>query len=32
VNPEILAGFSTPVVLFFSWRMIQKIHQGLKDL
>lgn len=32
VNPEILAGFSTPLVLLFSWRMIQKIHQGLKDL
>jgi uncharacterized membrane-anchored protein len=32
VNPEILAGMSTPIVLFFSWRMIQKIHQGLKDL
>ena len=32
LNPEILAGLSTPIVLFFCWRMIQKIHQGLKDL
>lgn len=32
INPELLAGVSTPFVLFLCWRMIQKIHQGLKDL
>lgn len=31
VNPELLAGFCTPVVLFFSWRTIQHIHLRLKD-
>jgi uncharacterized membrane-anchored protein len=30
VDPEILAGFSqkTPVVLFFSWRMIQNFTKA----
>ncbi len=32
VYPEMLAGFSTPVVLFFCWRMIQKIHENLKEV
>ncbi len=32
VSPEILAGFSTPVVLFVCWRVIQKIHRSLKDI
>ena len=31
INPELLAGFCTPVVLFFSWRTIQHIHLRLKD-
>ena len=32
VSPEILAGFSTPVVLFVCWRMVQKIHRSLQDV
>lgn len=32
VSPEMLAGFSTPVVLFICWRVIQKIHRSLKDI
>ena len=32
INPEMLAGFSTPLVLLVCWRMIQRIHQSLKDL
>ena len=32
INPEMLAGFSTPVVLFVSWKLIQRIHRKLKDL
>ncbi len=31
INPELLAGFCTPVVLFFSWRTIQHIHLRLKE-
>ena len=31
INPELLAGFCTPVVLFMSWRTIQHIHLRLKD-
>ena len=31
INPELLAGFCTPVVLLMSWRTIQRIHLGLKD-
>jgi uncharacterized membrane-anchored protein len=31
INPELLAGFCTPVVLFFAWRTIQHIHLRLKD-
>lgn len=31
INPELLAGFCTPVVLLLSWRTIQRIHLGLKD-
>jgi uncharacterized membrane-anchored protein len=30
VSPEMLAGFSTPVVLFVCWRMVQKIHRSLR--
>jgi uncharacterized membrane-anchored protein len=32
LNPEIVAGFSTPFILMACWRMIQRIHQGLKEL
>ena len=32
INPEMLAGFSTPVVLFVSWKLIQRIHRNLKNL
>ncbi len=32
LNPEILAGLVTPVVLFVSWKMIQRIHQSLKEM
>jgi uncharacterized membrane-anchored protein len=32
VSPEMLAGFSTPVVLFVCWRMVQKIHRSLQDV
>jgi uncharacterized membrane-anchored protein len=32
INPEMLAGFSTPLVLLVCWRMIQRIHQSLKDI
>jgi hypothetical protein len=32
INPEMLAGFSTPIVLFVSWKLIQRIHLRLKDL
>jgi uncharacterized membrane-anchored protein len=32
VSPEMLAGFSTPLVLFLCWRMVQKIHRSLQDL
>ncbi len=32
INPELLAGFCTPVVLFFSWRTIQHIHVRLKNV
>jgi uncharacterized membrane-anchored protein len=31
INPELLAGICTPVVLFISWRTIQHIHLRLKD-
>ena len=31
INPELLAGFCTPVVLFIAWRTIQHIHLRLKD-
>jgi uncharacterized membrane-anchored protein len=31
INPELLAGFCTPVVLFIAWRIIQHIHLRLKD-
>jgi hypothetical protein len=31
VSPDILAGFSTPVVLFVCWRMVQKIHRSLQS-
>ncbi len=31
INPELLAGFCTPVVLLFSWRTIQHIQLRLKD-
>lgn len=32
INPEMLAGFSTPVVLFVSWKLVQRIHRNLKNL
>ena len=32
INPEMLAGFSTPLVLLVCWRMIQHIHRSLKEL
>jgi uncharacterized membrane-anchored protein len=32
VSPEMLAGFSTPVVLLVCWRMVQKIHRSLQDV
>jgi len=32
INPEMLAGFCTPVVLFISWKTIQHIHVRLKDV
>ena len=32
ISPEMLAGFSTPVVLFVCWRMVQKIHRSLQDV
>ena len=32
IKPEMLAGFSTPVVLFVSWKLIQRIHRSLKEL
>ena len=32
INPEMLAGFSTPVVLFVSWKLIPRIHRNLKKL
>mgnify|MGYP000197359789 FL=1 len=32
INPEMLAGFSTPIVLFVSWKLIQRIHRSLKEL
>jgi uncharacterized membrane-anchored protein len=31
INPELIAGFCTPVVLFISWRTIQRIHVGLRE-
>lgn len=31
VSPDMLAGFSTPVVIFVCWRMVQKIHRSLRD-
>jgi uncharacterized membrane-anchored protein len=31
IHPEILAGFSTPIVLFISWKFMQSIHRSLKD-
>jgi len=31
LSPEMLAGFSTPLVLFLCWRMVQKIHRSLND-
>ena len=31
VNPELLAGFCTPVVLFVCWRTIQRIHLRIND-
>ncbi len=31
ISPEMLAGFSTPLVLFACWRMVQKIHRSLQD-
>jgi uncharacterized membrane-anchored protein len=31
INPELLAGFCTPVVLFVCWRTVQNIHGRLKD-
>jgi uncharacterized membrane-anchored protein len=32
VSPEMLAGFSTPIVLFVCWRMVQKIHRSLQSV
>lgn len=32
LSPDMLAGFSTPVVLFVCWRMVQKIHRSLRDV
>jgi uncharacterized membrane-anchored protein len=32
ISPEMLAGFSTPVVLFLCWRMVQKIHRSLREI
>jgi uncharacterized membrane-anchored protein len=32
ISSEMLAGFSTPVVLFFCWRMVQKIHRSLQNV
>jgi len=32
VSPDMLAGFSTPLVLWVSWRMVQKIHRSLQDV
>jgi uncharacterized membrane-anchored protein len=29
VHPDMLAGFSTPLILFVSWRMVQRIHRSL---
>ena len=31
VSPDLVAGFSPPVVVFFCWRMVQKIHHSLHD-
>ena len=31
LSPDVLAGFSTPVVLFVCWRVVQKIHRSLRD-
>ena len=31
INPELLAGFFTPLVLFICWRTIQHIHLKLED-
>jgi uncharacterized membrane-anchored protein len=32
INPEMLAGFSTPLILWVCWRMVQRIHASLNDL
>jgi uncharacterized membrane-anchored protein len=32
INPELLAGLVTPLVLFVSWKFIQRVHTSLKDL
>lgn len=32
INPELLAGFCTPVVLFVSWKTVQHIHVRLKEV
>jgi hypothetical protein len=32
INPELLAGFCTPVVLFVCWKTVQNIHVRLKDV
>ena len=32
INPEMLAGFVTPFVLFVCWKLIQRIHVSLKEL
>jgi uncharacterized membrane-anchored protein len=32
ISTEMLAGFSTPIVLFVCWRMVQKIHRSLQNV
>lgn len=32
LNPEMVAGFSAPVVLVFSWLLIRKIHRNFRGM
>jgi uncharacterized membrane-anchored protein len=32
LNPEVVAGFSAPVVLVFSWLLIRKIHRNFRAM